>query len=251
MNGLHTRPEEKDESQMHKAQLRGEVVHPEEFRSGKATWRIFRVMAELVEGYDFLSKINADITVFGSARLKPGTPFYEEARQFAKLMAEKGYSIVTGGGPGIMEAANRGATEGKGESIGLNIELPFEQRINKYVRHGLGFNFFFTRKVMLTSPAQAFVAFPGGFGTLDEIFEVLTLIQTAKMQPVPVVLVCGEFWNPLDKFIRESMLQGHQTISEKDTKLYVIVNTAEEAAAYLEEHCVAPDSQNNHDHSED
>lgn len=225
-------------SQISKAKIRGEVINPAEFRSSEATWRIFRIMSEFVEGYDFLSKLKADVTVFGSARTKPGTKYYKVAEELALKMAKEGFSIVTGGGPGIMEAANKGAYKGGGESIGLNIQLPFEQRINKWVRHGIGFHFFFTRKVMLTSPSQAFVAFPGGFGTMDEVFEVITLIQTHKMQPVPVVLVGREFWGTLaEEFIKKEMLT-HHTISKDDLKIFNVVDSADEAMEILKEHVI-------------
>lgn len=238
--------EEPEGSQEHRAEIRGEVIDPEEFRSGKATWRIFRIMSEFVEGYDFLSKLTADITFFGSARLKPGTQFYDLAHDLAGALAKEGFSIVTGGGPGIMEAANKGAFEAGGESIGLNIQLPFEQRINDFVHHGMGFHFFFTRKVMLTSPSQAFVGFPGGFGTIDEIFEVFTLIQTHKMQPVPVILVGKEFWGKLEEFISEQMLEKHGTINAEDMKLYTIVDTVEEAMEIIRTH-VPKDDQSHRD----
>jgi hypothetical protein len=232
-------------TQMNQAKLRGEVINPADFKSNAATWRIFRILAEFVDGYEFLSKLNADVTVFGSARTKPGTPYYEEAVKMGSLLAANDFSVVTGGGPGIMEAVNKGAFECGGESIGLNIQLPFEQRINKYVRHGLGFHFFFTRKVMLTSPSQAFIGFPGGFGTIDEVFEVLTLIQTGKMQNVPVILVGKEFWGKMDEFICEQMLEKAETISAEDKDLYHIVDTAEEAMEIISEHVVA-DKANTH-----
>jgi uncharacterized protein (TIGR00730 family) len=216
-------------SKLDSAKLRGEVIDPKEFQSSTATWRIFRIMSEFVEGYDFLSKIKADITVFGSARLTPDTKAYQDAEALGKLLAEKGFSVVTGGGPGIMEAANKGAFEAGGESVGLNIQLPFEQRINPYVRHGIAFHFFFTRKVMLTSPSQAFVAFPGGFGTIDEVMEVLTLLQTGKMQRVPVILFDSNFWGGLVDFIHEKLLAEYKTVSEKDLELFHVVDTPEEA----------------------
>ncbi len=240
---------EEESEQMQKAQLRGEVINPAEFVGGKATWRIFRIMAEFVEGYDFLSNVSADVTVFGSARTKPGSKYYEEARKLTGLMAGKGFSVITGGGPGIMEAANRGAFEAGGESIGLNIQLPFEQRINKYVRHGLGFHFFFTRKVMLTSPSAVFIGFPGGFGTMDEIFEVLTLIQTGKMQKAPVILVGKDFWGPLVEFIHNQMRDQHETISAKDVDLFTLVDTAEEAMKIID--TVEVKDKNDHDHRND
>lgn len=220
------------------ALIRGEVIHPAEFRSGTATWRIFRIMSEFVEGYDFLADLTADVTVFGSARTKPGSKYYEIATELTYKMAKAGYSVITGGGPGIMEAANKGAFLGNGESIGLNIQLPFEQRINQYVKHGMGFHFFFTRKVMLTSPSQAFVAFPGGFGTLDEVMEVLTLMQTHKMQPVPMILVGRKFWESLKQFIEEQMLKEHDAIRESDLDLFHIVDSADEAMRILKKNVV-------------
>ncbi len=214
---------------LHKAKLRGEVINPKEFRSTTATWRIFRIMSEFVEGYDFLSTLHADITVFGSARLTPDTEAYQNAEKLGKLLAESGFSVITGGGPGIMEAANKGAYEAGGESVGLNIQLPFEQRVNPYVRHTIGFHFFFTRKVMLTSPSQAFVAFPGGFGTIDEVFEVMTLLQTGKMQRVPMILFGRDFWGGLETFMKDKLLAQYKTIAEKDLELFHIVDTPEEA----------------------
>jgi uncharacterized protein (TIGR00730 family) len=221
--------EHNTENQLRMANMRGEVIHPSDFRSTAATWRIFRIQAEFVEGYEFLSHLEADVTVFGSARIKPGSTYYKIAEELGSRLAAGGFSVITGGGPGIMEAANKGAFECGGESIGLNIELPFEQRINKYVRHGIGFHFFFTRKVMLTSPSQAFVAFPGGFGTIDEVFEVLTLMQTKKMQHVPMVLVGKQFWGKLAEFLQTEMVDNNQTISPEDMNLFHIVDTAQEA----------------------
>lgn len=219
--------------QTKKALIRGEVINPVDFRSSRATWRIFRIMAEFVEGYDFLSKITADVTIFGSARTRPGSTYYNIAEQLGTLLAQSGFSVITGGGPGIMEAANKGAFLAGGQSIGLNIQLPFEQRINKYVRHGIGFHFFFTRKVMLTSPSQAFVAFPGGYGTLDEVFEVMTLIQTGKMDAMPLILIGSEFWGALKTFLKEHVLDTHRAIKASDLDILQVVDTAEEAMAII------------------
>jgi hypothetical protein len=235
-------------AQVARAKLRGEVIDPREFTGGAATWRIFRIMAEFVDGYEFLSKLEADVTVFGSARTTKNGKYYKEAVKLAELMAKAGMSIITGGGPGIMEAANKGAYKAGGESIGLNIQLPFEQRINKYVRHGLGFHFFFTRKVMLTSPSQVFVAFPGGFGTMDEVFEVMTLIQTHKMQPVPVILVGRDFWGSLAQWMEKHMVQKQQTISPEDMKIFHVVDTAEEAMKVIRENVTLDPKKINHRH---
>lgn len=197
--------------------------------SENANWRIFRIMAEFVEGFEFLYPLRREVTVFGSAQLKEGSPWYQETVKLGRLLAENGFTVVTGGGPGIMEAANRGAYEGGGESIGLDIDLPQAQRRNKYVKRGIGFHYFFTRKVMLSASAQAYIFFPGGFGTLDEFFEMITLVQTEKMEPVPVVCVGTDFWSPLDSWIRSKLLQELGTVAPGDPDLYKIVNTAEEA----------------------
>lgn len=213
------------------AKARGEIIHPHDVdkQDGRISWRIFRIMSELVDGYEFLSGQHNEITIFGSARTKPGTRYVQEAERLGEKLAKEGYTIITGGGPGVMEGANKGAFLHGGNSLGLNIELPHEQRVNPYVKHGLGFHYFFTRKVMLTSPSQAFVAFPGGFGTLDEVFEVLTLIQTKKMPRVPVILMGKEYWGSLDNFIRKEVLEHHEAIEPKDRLLYTIVDNAEEA----------------------
>lgn len=195
----------------------------------EVTWRIFRIMAEFVEGFQFLSTSNREITIFGSARLKPSNKWYREARKFGQLLADSGFTVITGGGPGIMEACNRGAFERGGDSLGLNIQLPTEQRINPYVTKSRAFHYFFTRKVMLAASAQAYVYFPGGFGTLDELFEMITLIQTGKMQKIPIVLVGVSFWEPLIEWIHKEMLQKQKTISKKDLDIFVVVNTAKEA----------------------
>lgn len=213
------------------AQERGEIIHPHDANKhgGSISWRIFRVMSELVDGYEFLSGLKKEVTVYGSARTKAGDRYYEEAVKLGRMLANEQYTTITGGGPGIMEAANKGAYENGGESLGLNIQLPNEQRVNPYVKKGLGFHFFFTRKVMMTSPSQAFVVFPGGFGTLDEFFEVITLIQTGKMPRVPMILMGKEYWGMLDQFIRQEVLEHHRSINKEDLKLYTIVDSADEA----------------------
>jgi len=194
-----------------------------------ANWRIFRIMAEFVEGFEFLYPLRREVTIFGSAVVKPGSEWYEEARRLGRLLVEDGYTVITGGGPGIMEAGNRGAMEGDGESIGLDIELPTEQRRNKYVKKGIGFHYFFTRKVMLSASAQAYIFFPGGFGTLDEFFEMVVLVQTEKMEHVPIICVGSDYWTKLDKWIRGTLQKEYETITTKDIEIYSIVNNVEEA----------------------
>lgn len=193
-------------------------------------WRVLRILSEFVEGFQFLGDFNKTITIFGSARTASNERWYKEARKLTKMLAHARFAVVTGGGPGIMEAANRGAIEGGGESIGLNIQLPHEQRVNKYVKKAVGFHYFFTRKVMLAYSSQAYVFFPGGYGTTDELFEILTLIQTKKIyEKIPIVLVGKSFWKGMDEWIKDILLKEYGYIDKEDPRLYTIVNTAEEA----------------------
>ena len=187
-------------------------------------------MAEFVDGFNFISKFPRSVTFFGSARFSEQDEHYRSAQMLARLLAKAGYAIITGGGPGIMEAANKGAVEGKGESVGLNIMLPFEQRVNPYVKRAAAFNYFFTRKVMLAFSASAFVFFPGGFGTLDEVFELITLRQTHKVNPrIPIVLVGRDFWGPLEHWIKTNVYERHHAVSAAELKLWEIADTAEQA----------------------
>ena len=195
-----------------------------------AGWRIFRIMAEFIEGFQFLKDLKKEVTIFGSTRVREGSRWYEESRKLGRLLAKGGFTVITGGGPGIMEAANRGASEGKGESIGLNIQLPHEQRMNPYVRRGIGFHYFFTRKVMLSASAQAYLFFPGGFGTMDELCEFAEMIQTKKMQRVPIILVGKEFWHGYLAWIKGAMLQAQPpTIDKADLDIFHVVDSATEA----------------------
>lgn len=206
------------------------IKEPEDFRSS-FHWRVFRVMSELVDGWQFLADFHKTVTIFGSAQTPSNNKWYKEARELGKMLTDSGFSVVTGGGPGIMEAGNYGATEGKkGCSIGLNIQLPHEQRINPYVKKGIGFHYFFTRKLMLAYSAQAYVYFPGGYGTLDEFFEIITLIQTNKISvKIPMVLVGKEFWTPLIKWVEKTVHDKFNNIHDDDMKLYTLVDSAEEA----------------------
>ena len=201
------------------------------------SWAIFKIIAEFVEGYERMAKIGPCISVFGSARTKPDNKYYQMGVRVAELLAEGGYGVITGGGPGIMEAGNKGAQQGGGKSVGLNIDLPFEQSHNPYIdqEHNLEFDYFFVRKVMFVKYAQGFVVLPGGFGTLDELFEALTLIQTKKINKRPVVLLGREYWTGLVDWIKEVMLKQENNISEVDLDLFGIVDTAEEAYEYIEE----------------
>lgn len=197
------------------------------------TWRIFRIMAEFVEGFQFLSETNREVTIFGSARTRENDRWYKEAEKLGRLLAKGKFVVITGGGPGVMEAGNKGAFEAGGESIGLNIQLPMEQRTNPYVKTGRAFHYFFTRKVMMAASAQAYVFFPGGFGTLDEFFEMVVLIQTKKAQKVPVVCVGHEYWDPLVEWINKVVLDKFGAIDVRDTKLFKVVDTAEEAYSLI------------------
>jgi len=209
--------------------LPGHECEPEQQVPENVYWRIFRIMAEFIEGFEFLSKLQREVTFFGSARTTPDSPYYKVAVQLGRLCAKGGYTVITGGGPGIMEAGNKGAREGKGESIGLDIELPTEQRRNDYVTRAIGFHYFFTRKVMLSASAQAYVFFPGGFGTLDESTEMLCLVQTGKIpRSVPCIFVGKKFWQPLLDWIKGTLLE-EKYIKSQDMDLIKLVDTAQEA----------------------
>lgn len=191
------------------------------------TWRVFRIMGEFVEGFDDLATITRGVTVFGSARTPPDHPQYKAAQETSALLAQAGFAVITGGGPGIMEAANRGAFEAGGISIGCNIELPFEQRANPYLTRSLTFKYFFVRKTMFVKYSTAFVIFPGGFGTLDELFESLTLIQTRKIRNFPVVLFGTDYWAGMLKWLKETML-AEGKILESDLKLLYLTDSPAE-----------------------
>lgn len=196
----------------------------------KNSWQVFRIMAEFVEGFDALTQVGPSVTVFGSARTKPGDPYYDIAYQLGKFLAQEGLSVITGGGPGIMEATNKGAKEVGGASAGVGIELPFEASNNAYIDadKNISFRYFFVRKLMFLKYSQAFVAFPGGLGTLDELFEALTLSQTGKTPKFPILLVGSEYWSGLVDWLRDkAMAEGN--INADDLELFRVVDTAEEA----------------------
>ena len=203
--------------------------------SQEETWRIFRIMSEFVEGFEVLRQIAPAVSIFGSSRAKRGSRYYNMAIETAKGLASAGFSIITGGGPGVMEAANKGARLGRGKSIGLNINLPFEQKPNKYLDIYLDFRYFFCRKVMFVKYASAFVIFPGGYGTMDELFEALTLIQTKKVMPFPVVIIGKEYWGGLIKWIGKKMLLDGNAISPEDMKLFKLTDDLEEAIRIIKD----------------
>lgn len=191
------------------------------------TWRIFRIMSEFVEGFETLSEVGPAASIFGSARTKPGEAEYQRAERTAALLVKEGYAVITGGGPGIMEAANKGASEAGGTSIGLNIELPSEQTLNPYATTSISFRYFFARKMMFVKYAKVLVIFPGGFGTLDEFFESITLIQTMKHSYFPVILVGNAYWGPLKQWIEQHVLK-RDYISLEDLSIFRIVEEPEE-----------------------
>ena len=190
-------------------------------------WRVFRIMAEFVDGFHELSQIGEAVTIFGSARLQPNTPEYPDAEKTARLLAQQGYAIITGGGPGIIEACNRGAMSGQGESVGLNIDLPFEQKPNPYVKLLINFHYFFCRKVMFLKYAKAFVIVPGGFGTLDELFESITLIQTHRMDKFPVIIYGSQYWKGMIDWLRGTVLKS-KCIDPEDFDLFKVVDRPED-----------------------
>lgn len=199
------------------------------------TWRIFRILAEFVEGFEEMARVGHGVTIFGSARVKEDDPHYTLAQSTGQALAERGYTVITGGGPGIMEAANRGAYEAKGQSAGLNIELPMEQKPNPYLNISISFRYFFVRKVMLVKYSQALLIFPGGFGTLDEFFESITLIQTHKVKKFPVILVDRAYWAGLVAWIRAHLLTTGK-ISEGDLDLFEQADTVQEILDIIDKH---------------
>ncbi|MDA7578405.1 TIGR00730 family Rossman fold protein [Flavobacteriales bacterium] len=201
------------------------------------SWQIFKIMSEFVEGFESMSKIGPCVSVFGSARTLPENKYYKTAEEIGFLLTLKGYGVITGGGPGIMEAANKGAKRGGGKSVGLNIELPFEQSHNDFIDNDkiLNFDYFFVRKVMFVKYAQGFIVLPGGVGTLDELFEAITLIQTGKIGKFPIVLVGHSYWNGMINWIKATMLELEKNISASDLDLFSVVDTPEEAVEVIEE----------------
>jgi uncharacterized protein (TIGR00730 family) len=207
---------------------------PDAFRKTDP-WRVLRILGEFVEGFEKLSDIQNAVTIIGSARTTADDPFYQATVDTARLLAQAGFPIITGGGPGIMEAGNKGAVLGNGLSIGVNIELPHEQDTNQYVRRKMFFRFFFVRKTMLAKYSRALIAFPGGYGTLDELFEFLTLIQTGKMEPVPIVLYGTSYWAPMCDWLRNTMA-AEGKINVADLDLFGLVDTPEAAVKYITAH---------------
>lgn len=199
------------------------------------SWQIFKIMSEFVEGFDKMSKIGPCVSIFGSARTKPDNKYYLLAEEIAFKLTQEGYGVITGGGPGIMEAANKGAKRGKGKSVGLNIELPFEQKPNDFIDRdkSIDFHYFFVRKTIFLKYSQGFIGMPGGFGTIDELFESLTLVQTHKIASFPVVLVGKDYWEGLIKWMKESMLEKEHNIHPEDLDLFTIVDTADEAVKHI------------------
>ena len=195
----------------------------------RETWRLFRILAEFVDGFEVMSDVGPAVTVFGSARTRENDPYYQLAMRCGRLLAEHDLTVITGGGPGIMEAANRGAKDAGGRSVGLNISLPMEQRPNPYQTHELSFRYFFVRKVMFVKYAVGFICFPGGFGTMDEFFEALTLVQTNKADPFPIVLVGHDYWDGLVDWLRQTMRDEYRNIGPKDLDLFQVTDSVEEA----------------------
>lgn len=193
-------------------------------------WRIFRIMAEFVEGFQFIADFKKSATIFGSSRLPKSQRYYKEAEKLGELLGRESYTVITGGGPGIMEAANKGAFEANGKSVGINIQLPEGERKNKYVQKSIGFYHFFTRKVMLSFTSSVYIFFPGGFGTLDEFFEIITLIQTKKLPRRVLAIVIGkEYWQPLFEWMKDELYLKNGTINKEHLEVFQIVDSADEA----------------------
>jgi len=204
-----------------------------DFKSGES-WRLFKIMGEFVEGIDTLHSLGPAVSIFGSAKTEPKAPYYQKAREVAALFAKSGYAVITGGGPGIMEAANKGAIGEGVESVGLNINLPFEEKVNPYTTKQIEFNYFFVRKVMFIKYAQAYIIMPGGFGTLDELFETITLIQTKRIRQMPVILIGSEFWNGLIQWIKGPMMENGM-ISPQDLDLFHVLDDPQKAVEIVKD----------------
>ncbi|NLE98895.1 MAG: TIGR00730 family Rossman fold protein [Propionibacterium sp.] len=207
-------------------------------------WRVMRIASEFVEGFDALHELPSAVSIFGSARTLPTDPMYQLGEQLAAKLVERGFAIITGGGPGIMEAANKGAVEAGGSSVGLGIELPHEQGINEYTTLGINFRYFFARKTMFLKYSQGFITMPGGYGTLDELFEALTLIQTGKVTQFPVVLFGVDYWSPLVDWLKHT-LEGGKFLSDGDTDLFLVTDDIDEAVDYMGDPRVRPTKKRN------
>ena len=201
------------------------------------SWRVFRIMAEFVDSIEVLSDVHKAVTIFGSARVAPTDIYYQKAEQLAQLLAKNGFSVITGGGPGIMEAANKGATEAGGQSVGMNIRLPFEQKPNPYANIRIDYKYFFTRKVMFVKYAVAYVIMPGGFGTMDELFEALTLIQTKRIKSFPLILMGSNYWQGLLDWLKKTMLAEGKIIPA-DLELIQIIDDPEEVVKHIKKYVI-------------
>ncbi len=214
-------------------------MHQKDWTELKAasSWMIFKIMSEFVEGFEKLNKIGPCVSIFGSARTEPGTELYETTAKLAKRLTEEGYGIITGGGPGVMEAANKGAFEGGGKSVGLNIDLPMEQFHNPFIDSDklITFQYFFVRKVMFVKYAQAFIMMPGGYGTMDEAFEVLTLVQTHKIEKIPIILYGSDFWKGMLDWLQDTMLDKYQHIHAEDLELFKLCDDIESSVQYIQD----------------
>jgi uncharacterized protein (TIGR00730 family) len=234
----------RDNPSLNRAKRLGQPTEDEQLLESKARvvdaaafvhsdpWRVLRIMGEFVQGFDALVEVGKAVTIFGSARVSADDPMYAAARELAARLAEQGFAVITGGGPGIMEAANRGALDAGGVSVGCNIELPFEQGLNAYVEVALNFRYFFVRKTMFVKYAEAFVIFPGGFGTLDELFEALTLIQTGKIHNFPIVLFGSSYWQGLLDWLKDTLLAKGK-IAADDLKLLAVTDSTDEACEII------------------
>lgn len=227
-----------DNKDKHEEQIR-KAFAPKDWHIKKAdnSWMVFKIMAELVNGFEQMSKIGPSVSVFGSARTKPGSRYYQLAEEVSFKLTKHGYGVISGGGPGIMEAANKGAQAGGGSSVGLNIKLPFEQSHNQFIDADklVTFDYFFVRKTIFLKYSQGFIALPGGFGTLDELFEALTLIQTNKIAHYPIVLVGKKYWQGLIDWVKSTMLEEEHNIATEDLDLFTIVDTSDEAVKVIDD----------------